>query len=879
MAKKNSTKTATKEALQAAEPRVQAINGWKGVNFSTASVCWDEETHEGNPKDLDDALWLIENNVDIDPLGALVTRPHEETVFTNVLDGWFLTGVSYLKGRWLYMALENGAGLQTLIAHDITDSDHTSYQEVAIRVEVTVSDENPSNTRVHPEELEGSYFYINTYDDIDKWQTATGEECKITDIYSYLNNETPVLIVMAHLGDDSVMFIGDMDDGTKDDDPANNFLCTEVRNRAWLPTPADCGDPFAWNTRWGWRVEPKANKNPKMMEAWGEGCIFRITPNNPSSDPSDPEYLRVIDLDNNALYDWENVDPALAEWELSAPDVTKEDTSYYDVVSEFTFVAIYANEYGSTTLGGYASVGTNIAAANFTYSHYLSIYLTFKPHMSDELLQEVTSIQLYVLMNESITPTYIGMIERPENGWKVKVTTQHYYDVNDPSITTDDFTKYGTYEFKWYGALQDTDEWSDGNLSPSKKDNTTTGPDAAYVRQHDGRLYWWGSTTKPYRLTIGGNSGTELNISQGYGGDYIDIEPGVGTIVNGTQKWKTASGASIVTILCGNENTRSAKRFNLVENNITVDTQYAATSYMVEEIANTVGCQSNWGSGVWADGLYVVDRYGLLMNSMAMEYNTQIQEQTMSEAVRPVFSDELGDVVKNARMVYVDKKTYIIFGDQSGTVNRLDDVVLVYDVDRQAWWTYTYLPGSDLHHLINIDFIGHKEGIGLVTDYGVDLIPTTSPYENASEDEKVRFHLESGEILCTPVPRSQWAYVAQLQLWFDWFYGDMDIEIRGTDYYGRHIEIKKHTHTDECVHDLREYIRINCYLESFRLKITGTGTFRLTHMLTRSYSEGRRFTITRGWDALEKYRDAHSNEGQDHCYIKNYANLREVLLT
>ena len=40
MAKKNSTKTATKEAMQAAEPRMQVFTGWQGMNIANAPDGW-----------------------------------------------------------------------------------------------------------------------------------------------------------------------------------------------------------------------------------------------------------------------------------------------------------------------------------------------------------------------------------------------------------------------------------------------------------------------------------------------------------------------------------------------------------------------------------------------------------------------------------------------------------------------------------------------------------------------------------------------------------------------------------------------------------------------------------------------------------------------
>jgi hypothetical protein len=392
---------------------------------------------------------------------------------------------------------------------------------------------------------------------------------------------------------------------------------------------------------------------------------------------------------------------------------------------------------------------------------------------------------------------------------------------------------------------------------------------------HDGRLYFWGCPTKQYRLMIGGDTGHELSSSRGYGGAYLDIEPGLGTIINATQKWKTTSGAAIVTILCGNENTSLHKRFNLVQSNITIDSELSETSWMVEEIPNTVGSQSYWGSGVWKDGMYVLSRYGLTLTTMAMEYNSQIQSQTVSDVVSPAFTDLLGKAIENARMIHVDGIIYIVFGTDNDPY--LDRMILCYDINNKAWYTFTYGDDStNVLHIMNIDYIRSKEGLGIICDDHVALIPSTGTYDYVADNE-VDITIETGEI-STMQPTVNLTYVAQLEFRFDWFIGDIDIDLDGVDYYGRHVSVHKHIHKDTVVNDLVEWMRVNYLLENYHLKISGKAMFRMTHFVSKVYQQSNRISLVRGYDSLAKYKNRKLGETNTHHYIKNYVNLRETLL-
>ena len=269
------------------------------------------------------------------------------------------------------------------------------------------------------------------------------------------------------------------------------------------------------------------------------------------------------------------------------------------------------------------------------------------------------------------------------------------------------------WSFNWYGAMTDIAQWTTSQLM-IPTENTTHGPDATHFNCHDSRIYYWGMPSKPYRLWIGGNPGSEFSIARGLGGAWVDIEPGSGYDIMGTAKWKTTSGANIVTIMCGNRNTTKIKRFNLVETNLTLTNEVTYKSYMYEEVSNVVGCNSRWGYGVFTDGLYSLNRYGLMLTTMAMEYNSQMKNQKMSDVIDPIFTDRLGKRLRDGRMVCINEIIYIALSEDEEHGDEpmsLDNVILCYDMNQQAWYTWTHdqtygASGSDpdkILHILAID--------------------------------------------------------------------------------------------------------------------------------------------------------------------------------
>ena len=822
MAKKHSTKTATKEALQASEPSFQVFKGFQGINIRDAAPNWESVTDENAQTDLQMNYLLVQNNVQTDPNLTLETRPRAVEL-AKAPEGRELTGICYMKAQTIYCAATNASGNTELWGFDVMEQ---TWHQIK--------------------------FYL--YKDGSALESELSDEYEITCIYSYLNNYEDYLIVLVRYKHDDInkgiMFTGQIGS-------YKVYEPNSIENPTGLPwVIGHHVDIAEWDgknnsdaTCYTQAVNYiKDNVNEINSSRYG-GCI--------SVDSYDTDINKDVLLDRywyllsngtaapSIIYKLNGV---VSKISAAAAGIT--DTPGGETTNANIYYAYY-NKFGQTKLSSKVYFRGGLSMANWTAYSYLSVYAPDADNAE--------GCAFYMQADESDEPVFMG------NGVKI--------------------SDAGGWKLEYYGASSSFDDWSGSNLEPDDRENTTSGPDASYCRMHDSRLYFWGSPTKPYRLIIGGNSKHELNVARGLGGAYIDIEPGIGTVITGTYKWKTTSGASIVTILTRNENTSQHKRFNLVENNITIDTEYAETSYMIEEISNTVGCQSVWGAGVWADGFYVLNRYGVTLTTMTMEYNTQIQSQLISEAVQPIFTAQLANFLENARMIHVDNRIYICFSTQTEDTSphNLDNMILVYDLDTKSWFTYTYLGQSsdaatDIRHIMNIDYTKAPEGIGIICKDHIALIPTAALEQLSEPLSYVPYQLETGE-LSVSQPIQQSAYVAQLEFRFDYFVGDMDIDLYGCDYYGRHVHVHKHIHTDEVVNDLIDWMRVNYTLENYHLVFKGTGQCRLTHFISKIYSRGRKFNLTRGYDSLATYKNRHGGTDTTRHYIRNYANLREVVLT
>lgn len=453
------------------------------------------------------------------------------------------------------------------------------------------------------------------------------------------------------------------------------------------------------------------------------------------------------------------------------------------------------------------------------------------------------------------------------------------------------------WSYNWLGNMTDISQWATSQLQTPTA-NDTMGPEVSHFAVHDSRLYYWGVPDKPYRLYIGGNVGAEFSIARGLGGAWVDIEPGSGYDIMGTAKWKTVSGANIVTIMCGNRNTNKVKRFNLVETSISVTNEINYKSYMYEEVSNVVGCNSRYGYGVFSDGLYSLSRYGLLITTMAMEYNAQMKSQSVSEAIKPLFTERLGAYLRDGRMICINDVIYIALSedsDRSDPVN-LDNVILCYDIGLQAWYTFTHDQvygngvGNDpdkIHHILAIDSDEFTEGLGAITDTQVRLYPTTGIQEPTVP--KFQVILETGELMHKS-PMQEFTYIQQLEFRFDYFVGDpndpAEILVEGTDYYGRQFKIRKllniesrgnHGLTGE-QRNYIEWIRVDKIVESMRIRVKGRARFRLTHIVSKVYGEANVIGTPYGFDAHDTFKNRSGMEQEIHHYINDYDNLRRAII-
>lgn len=533
-----------------------------------------------------------------------------------------------------------------------------------------------------------------------------------------------------------------------------------------------------------------------------------------------------------------------------------------------------------------ATIYTELSPALWTTKKYVRV----TPSAADTVdVTSVTGIDFYARDTENLDWVFVGHIE----------------------VSPSDITNH-SWVYNWYGNMTDITQWLTAQLMVPT-DNTTHGPDATHFSCHDSRMYFWGMPSKPYRLWIGGNPGSEFSVARGLGGAWVDIEPGSGYDVKGTAKWKTTSGANIVTIMCGNMNTTKIKRFNLVETNLTLTNEVAYKSYMYEEVSNVVGCNSRWGYGVYDDGLYSLNRYGLVLSTMASEYNNQMRNQKVSGVIEPIFTNALGSQLSDGRMVCINGVIYIAFSEDDNAMG-LGNVFLCYDTALKAWYTWTHdqtLGSSDndkVLHIFAIDSEEFREGLGAVTETEVRLYPVTG--EQGVNIPLFQVLIESGEIAPRQPMQAYW-YLQQMEFRFDYFIGlpsfPATILVEGVDYYGRYFQIeKKLNYTkrswqqyndnglvnhiqpvpngpvfDTVVErrNYTEWIRIDKLVQSVRIRIKGRARFRLTHINAKVYQQADNIGTPYGYDAGDMGYDARGTEFKIHHYIDDYNNLRRAVVS
>lgn len=516
---------------------------------------------------------------------------------------------------------------------------------------------------------------------------------------------------------------------------------------------------------------------------------------------------------------------------------------------------VYSNKFGTTID---CPIWTTDTYDSNPVQWHSGCYLTISGDASAEYGSNfskyaITGVDLYCRLDENMDAIFIGHVDMPANG---------------------------KWSYTWLGALADTSVWTHVSTTVPTE-NTTKGVDASYFRVHDGRIYFWGGTY-PYRLWIGGNPGSELSVARGTGGAYVDIEPGSGTEVKGTAKFKTYNGASIVTIMCSNPNSGKVKRYNLLETNLTISNEISTKGYMTEEVANVVGCTSHWGFGAWADGLYTVNRYGLMVTTMAMESNNQLRATSVSDVIEPVFSDRMANRLANAHMIYINETIYIVMGDEDD--DDLDRAILCYDINSKAWYTYTYDLDEIVKSVFNVDSEQHWEGIGIITPDHVALIPVTGPQEGnppmldgKSLDDGFDVIIETGELTIQQPPQRT-TYLSQLEFKFDYYVGKLEILVEGVDYYGRRRTISKIVDVSEIKRSYAVYMRIDELFETYKVTMKGKARFRLTHFLAKTYVQSNKIDQVYGFTDHSWYVNRDGGETDVHHYLQSYNNLREAII-
>ena len=431
-----------------------------------------------------------------------------------------------------------------------------------------------------------------------------------------------------------------------------------------------------------------------------------------------------------------------------------------------------------------------------------------------------------------------------------------------------------TAVINWYGYLTDTTMWTIANLDAPTK-NYTGGPIAQYCVMIDGRLYFWGGsatgrvvtddTAPDYRVIIGGNPGNLFSSSPSTGGGFVDIEPGTGKYVNSIVKYKTQSGSNIVTALCGSRQSQEELRYNLVSSTVSLSQDNSTNSWTAEHVSGSVGCRGPMGALVCEDGLYTVNRYGLALTTMTMEYNSQIRANYVSDPIKPVFlADDLSDKMVEY-LIHCDGIIYYGKSSKLPKDARNWSVVFCYDVNIKAWWSLT-IPSCS-YNAIHIDSKKHAEGIGFVCSDDVYVLPTTNQTQDYGTKIGLNKIIESAE-LSTTQPNHGYHHLTQLEFDFDRFVGTMDIELVGIDIFGRKIHVTKTISEKAIAYGLEAYMRIDMKLREYKVRIIAHQDceFRLMCFMAKLYVMPSKIGIVWGFDDKKSYRRSGDIQQTFKCY-------------
>lgn len=640
---------------------------------------------------------------------------------------------------------------------------------------------------------------------------------------------------------------------------------------------ADGETPVPYKINVGTESEPNWQVNP----AFPGHCMFPIVTSSKTTTYFSSRTLRCVDpVDATAMNDVEDSNTARVFHKSGAEYLNNEVYPF-----RYSFCYVYTNPLGHTIASQWRTVYANLAAEDLSTATGAFRITQWVPE-NDELhdYDSITGVDIFYTKDDYKTMAFAGHVDFPEGGVTNLVGRQWIYD--------------------WYGGSSDTTEWSNAGLT-LPDENTTRGPECEWMDYIDNKCYFYGGARK-YRLYIGGRVGHELCTTASVGGGWLDINPGSGVELKKVLKFKTYNGANIVTILASHANHRYVRRYNLIQNNIAITNELTRQGYSFEEVSNVVGAISHWGAGVWAEGLYTLSRYGLCLTTQQMENTNNLRAQVVSEPISPIFTEGIAENMHRSEMIFSDDKVYFVLSthDLRGEVSDPAEIIFCYDVNAKGWYTYTLDGETNILSVFNFDYEGNKEGIGVITPTKIYLIPNAGIEDNAwptpANKDNFVFHtdrsiLETGE-LALRTPPSTYQTLSQLEFRFDYFIGDVTIDVTGVDYYGRHFNVQKEVHEHDLVTEYPVYVRVDRLLQTYNVRIEGYAHYRLTHILTKTYPESNKIDLVYGFDSDNRYEarqkycyiDGVKTEiqtlpdrqygGTEHHYIRNYNNLRECIV-
>jgi hypothetical protein len=839
MAQRKKKSSSPAKTGQTSEPNVQLYGQWQGINTELNPLDFEMVGDEHAQTDLLPQYFLVQNNLVRESNGSVATREPLKTVTASTLasghsdlddpDGpwWYATYTVVIRGE-LYLCRS------TLYAWaEITN--HTTYAGRSVIIYRQINSPVGNWTILLQKN-------VSEKTDIVQW----------TEIFHYGNRLICLGKTALGTGD---FYASDSIDGAGQAPFIHNWneILPPSSDQYIYPIgsySADLDRPTGWKDSFDFIGDARPVLTP-MGKLKGNNVYAKDTANK-----ANPNYI-----------------------------------ASSKAACRITVKFCYTNEVGQTTASGTSTIYTDKTPVEWTAGSYLRVSVprvfadggTYNPDFqklntydiekdyNDTCVftppDDARGVDIYYTINDATTYAFMG---------HVNIGLPHEPD----SPPEDD--PYGAYayryfwKFDWYGGEADTSIWTHSPLD-EPKENTTAGVGAMYGTEKDGRLFFWGDPTKQDRLYIGGNPGNEISVSRGLGGGWLDHGgPQHGDILRSVQRFETYNGATIITCLFDNVNTGSTQRANVIDTNIQFTSEIATKAWMFEDVEGVAGCNSYHGAGVFYDGMYYTTRDGLGLTTKAMESQNQLRTDYVSDVIHNIWNTAFANIQHNTWVCAIKDVIYLSFGSYRPLGNTWDPLIFCYDIKAKAWYTFTAegITG-DIVGLFHVDWEGFTEGLGIATATGVYMFPLW-PVTHVKTGGTVPSKIITGEIGRSS-PLSGHTYVSQLEFRFQEFIGSIDITLYGVDYYGRNITVKKNIRHGDYQTNLKEYMRVDQILESYRLVIEGTARYRLTHYAVKQYIQSMQVGQVWGFD--DEVRQAmNGTESAIHHYIDSYNSLKESLI-